>query len=78
MNIRPAACVVRGRRFIQHGDEWVDAAAEAMPGAHRVRIRFDTPEFFALLIKRPELVSNMCSVRNVHVVLGDTIFEIYQ
>ncbi len=73
-----AACLVKGRRFVQQGDQWVDEAVEHMPQARRIRVRFDTPEFFRLLLKRPELLSNIGSARHVQLALGDTIYEIFE
>jgi hypothetical protein len=73
-----AACLVRGRRFVQRGDNWVDEAVEHMPQAKRIRVKFDTPEFFKLLLKRPDLLEGLSSARNMQVALGDTIYEIFE
>jgi hypothetical protein len=73
----PAACLVRSRRFILRDGQWMDEAIQAMPQARHIRVRFDSPEFFQLLVKRPELLPNIGSARNVQVALGDTIYEIY-
>ncbi len=74
----PVAFLVRGRRFILRGSQWVDEVVETMPEARHIRVRFDSPEFFQLLAKRPELVANIGSARHVQVALGDTIYEIYE
>lgn len=74
----PETFFVRGRKFIHRGSQWIDEAVENMPDARHIRIRFDTPEFFRLLAKRPELVPNIGIARNVQVALGDTIYEIYE
>jgi hypothetical protein len=74
----PAAFLVRGRKFILRGSQWVDEVVETMPEARHIRVRFDSPEFFRLLVKRPELLPNIGSARNVQVALGDTIYEIYE
>ncbi len=73
-----SVCLVRGRRFVQRGKQWVDEAVESMPQARRIRVRFDTPEFFKLLLKQPELLPNIIGARNVQLALGDTIYEIYE
>jgi hypothetical protein len=70
--------MVRGRKFIHRGSQWVDEAVETMPNARHIRVRFDSPEFFRLLVKRPELVPNMGIARNVQLALGDTVYEIYE
>ncbi len=72
-------CLVRGHRFLQEGREWVDEAVQFMPTqARRIRVRFDTPEFFKLLVKQPDLLPNRISARNVQLALGDTISENYE
>ncbi len=71
-------CLVRGHRFVQRGQQWVDEAVVNMPQARRIRVRFDTPEFFQLLLKQPELLPNIIGIRNVQLAVGDTIYEIYE
>jgi hypothetical protein len=73
-----AACLVKGRRFVQRGDQWVDEAVDRLPQAKRIRVKFDTPEFFQLLLKRPELLPGMGSVRHVQLAMGDTVYEIFE
>ncbi len=67
---------VRGRTFYENKGQWVDAQIAEAPENRVVRIRFDSPEYYQLLEKHPEL-SNWLSVgRNMQLMLDDTIYEI--
>ncbi|MCI0748209.1 MAG: hypothetical protein L0Y58_22620 [Verrucomicrobia subdivision 3 bacterium] len=72
----PPSCVIQGRHFVQRGDTWVDTQVDKMPGAQRIRVQFDSREFFELLIKYPKTLPYVTSARNVELALDDTIYEI--
>jgi hypothetical protein len=74
---RPS-CVIHGHHFVQQGNTWVDANVEKMPNAKRVRVRFDSREFFELLIKYPQTLPYVTTNRNVELALDDTVYEIYE
>jgi len=74
----PPSCVIKGHQFIQRGDRWVDTEVEKMPDAKRIRVRFDSREFFELLIKYPKTLPYVTSARNVEVALDDTVYEIFE
>ncbi len=79
-NGKPEApgCLINGRHFIQRGGQWVEAAVERMPHARRIRVRFDSHEFFELLIKNPKALPYLQGARNMQLALGDTVYEIYE
>ena len=67
------------RCFVQRGATWVDAAAENLPrNPARVRIRFDSRQFFELLIKYPKTLPYAKSGRTIQLALGNTFYEIYE
>jgi len=74
---RPS-CVIRGHHFIQRGDQWVDVDVEKMPNARRVRVRFDSREFFELIIKHPKTLPYVSTARNIQLAVDDTVYEIYE
>jgi hypothetical protein len=69
--------LINGRHFVQRGDQWVDTKVERMPEARRVRVRFDSREYFELVIRHPRDVPMISGARNVQVALADTVYEIY-
>src|SRR5262249_4852565 len=42
---------VAGRNFFQNNNQWVDSLVQKQPNAKRVRIQFNSPEYFALAAK---------------------------
>ena len=74
----PSNCLVRGHNFVRRGNEWVDVAVEKNPSARRVRIRYDSWEFFQLLQRYPKALPLLSISRNVQVELAGTIYEIHE
>jgi hypothetical protein len=74
---RPS-CLVHGRQFIQRGNQWIDAKVEEMPEARHIRVRFDSREFFELIIKYPKTLPYLSGTRNIQLALDDTVYEIYE
>ena len=74
----PSTCLVRGHNFVRRGDEWVDVAVEKNPSARRLRIRYDSWEFFQLLQRFPKALPLVSVSRNVQVELDGTIYEIHE
>jgi hypothetical protein len=74
----PPSCVIHGHHFVQRGNTWVDAEVEKMPEAKRIRVRFDSREFFELLIKYPKTLPYVTATRNVELALDNTVYEIYE
>ena len=71
-------CVIRGHHFIQRGEQWVDCDIEKMPNAKRIRVRFDSREFFELIIKYPKTLPYVSMTRNIQLAVDDTVYEIYE
>lgn len=69
---------VGGRTFFQNGSQWTDSEVQKLPNAKRVRLQFDSAEYFELLRKHPKAVAWLSLGRNVQFVLGDTVYEIYE
>jgi hypothetical protein len=74
----PPSCMIHGHHFIQREGRWVDTDVEKMPEARRIRVRFDSREFFELLIKYPKTLPYVTSARNLDLAVGDTVYEIYE
>ena len=76
------SCVIQGHHFVQRGKTWVDTEVEKIPRARRIRVRFDSLEFFDLLIKYPKalpyVTTYVTTNRNVALSLDDTVYEIYE
>ena len=69
--------VIQGRRFVQEGDQWIETAVQKMPRARRIRVRFDSKEYFELFLRHPHDMPIISGARNLQVVLDNTIYEIY-
>lgn len=75
---------VNGRAFYQNvasgqgRPQWVDSNVQSNQGAKNVRVQFGTDAYFDLLHKHPEASSWLALGRNVQVVLGSTIYDIYE
>ena len=66
-------------RFVQGGKMSTDAKVENLArNSPRIRVRFDSRQFFELLIKYPKTLPYVQSARNVRLALGNTIYEIYE
>jgi hypothetical protein len=72
------SCVIHGHHFVQRGKTWVDSEVEKIPDARHIRVRFDSHEFFELLIKYPKALPYVAANRNVTLALGDTVYEVYE
>ena len=72
------SCVIHGHHFVQRGKTWVDSEVEKIPDARRIRVRFDSHEFFELLIKYPKALPYVAVNRNVTLALDDTVYEVFE
>jgi len=52
--------------------------AQKTPNAKRVRVQFNSAEYFALAAKEPESLPWLALGQNVQFVLKGTIYEIYE
>jgi Ca-activated chloride channel family protein len=69
---------VNGRNFFQNGSQWVDAGAQSLQNARRVRVQFDSAEYFALAAREPRALPWLALGRNVQFVLDGAVYEIYE
>ncbi len=69
---------VAGRNAFQNGNQWVDTLAQKQPNAKRVRIQFNSPEYFTLAAKEPQSLPWLALGQNVQFVLNGSIYEIYE
>ena len=67
---------IKGRTFYQNGSQWIDSLVQTKPEAKRIKIRFDSPEYFQLIKDHPEASSWLAVGRNVQLLIADTIYEI--
>ncbi|HEY2953085.1 MAG TPA: hypothetical protein VGK40_10905 [Verrucomicrobiae bacterium] len=64
--------------FAHRGNPHVDEATPRVPELQRVRIRFDSREFFDLLARYPKLLPYLAAGRNVQLALGGRVYEVYE
>lgn len=69
---------VAGRNFFLNGNQWVDSLAQKQANARRVRIQFNSSEYFALAAREPRALPWLALGQNVQFVLNDTVYEIYE
>ncbi len=69
---------LNGRAFYQNGATWIDFEIQRMPNAKRVRVQFDSPEYFELLKQHPKALAWLSLGRNVQFVLGQSVYEVVE
>jgi len=69
---------VAGKNFFQNDKQWVDSAAQKFQNAKRVRIQFNSPEYFAFAAKNAKALPWLALGQNVQFVLESTIYEIFE
>jgi Ca-activated chloride channel family protein len=69
---------VAGRNAFQNGNQWVDSLAQKQQNAKRVRIQFNSTEYFALAAKEPQALPWLALGQNVQFVLKGSVYEIYE
>jgi hypothetical protein len=69
---------VGGRNAFQNGNQWTDSLAQKQQNAKRVRIQFNSTEYFALAAKEPQALPWLALGQNVQFVLNGSIYEIYE
>ncbi len=50
---------------------------QSIPHVKRVRVKFNSDDYFDLLRKHPDATGWLSVGRNVQLVLGDTVYEIF-
>jgi Ca-activated chloride channel family protein len=67
---------VGGKNFFQNGTQWIDGDQRVQSNTRRVRIKFNSPEYFALLNRSPKTQAWLSLGRNVQFALGDEVYEV--
>src|SRR5439155_11694269 len=66
-----------GRSFYQNGNQWIDGSVQKLKDAKRVRVQFNSKEYFDLVAKKPETLRWLALGQNVQFALNDTIYEVF-
>jgi hypothetical protein len=70
---------VNGKNFFQNQDQqWVDSDVQNLANAKRVRVQFDSEEYFALAAREPHALPWLALGRNVQFALDGTVYEVYE
>jgi len=69
---------VNGRNFFQNGNQWIDTRVQKLPQAKKVRIQFNSQEYFDLLAKEPQVRPWLALGQNVQFALGEKVYEVYE
>jgi Ca-activated chloride channel family protein len=69
---------VAGKSFFQNGEQWIDSEVQKLPKAKKVRVRFNSPEYFELLKKDAKAQAWLSQGRQVQFVSNGTVYEIYE
>lgn len=68
---------VAGKSFYQNGSQWIDAEVQRA-AARRVRVQFNSKDYFDLLKSHPETTRWLALGQNVQFVLKDTLYEVFE
>jgi Ca-activated chloride channel family protein len=70
---------VNGRNFFLNKEQqWIDPGVQNLPNAKRVRLQFNSPEYFALAARESRALPWLSLGRNVQFVLDGAVYEIYE
>jgi Ca-activated chloride channel family protein len=70
---------VNGRNFFQNSQQqWIDPAVQNAANAKRVRVQFNSADYFALAARETRVLPWLALGRNVQFVLDDTLYDIYE
>lgn len=69
---------VAGKTFYQNEKQWIDTDTQKMQQAKRVRVQFNSKEYFELAAKEPRALRWLSLGQNVQFVIGDTVYEVYE
>jgi Ca-activated chloride channel family protein len=69
---------VNGRNFFQNGAQWIDANLQKATNAPRVRIQFNSKEYFDLAAKQPEARPWLALGQNVQFLLNGQTYEVFE
>ncbi len=69
---------MNGKNFFQNGNQWIDPAVQQNQNARRVRIQFNSTEYFALAARQPKVLPWLALGQNVQFVVDNTVYDIYE
>ncbi|MEY4386504.1 MAG: hypothetical protein RLY20_1787 [Verrucomicrobiota bacterium] len=69
---------VNGRNFFNNGNAWVDSQVQQSQQARRVRLQFNSKEYFAFAATNAAARPWLALGNNVQFVLKDTVYEVYE
>jgi len=69
---------VNGRNFFHNGNQWVDSRVQQNQNLRRVRLQFNSEEYFAFAATNAAARPWLALGNNVQFVLKDTVYEIYE
>jgi len=69
---------VNGRNFYQNGNQWVDSEVQQSQQMRRVRLLFNSKEYFAFAATNAAARPWLALGNNVQFVLHDTIYEVHE
>jgi hypothetical protein len=69
---------IGGRTFFQNGNRWIDANVQKLAQGSKVRVQFNSTEYFNLVAREPRVRPWLALGQNVQFTLGSTIYEVYE
>jgi Ca-activated chloride channel family protein len=69
---------VNGRNFFQNGSQWLDSEVQNNPAAKRVRLQFNSPDYFTFLAKNRQALPWLALGQNVEFVLDGVVYDVYE
>jgi len=69
---------VNGRNFFQNGNQWVDSEVQQSQQMRRLRLQFNSKEYFAFAATNAAARPWLALGHNVQFVLKDTVYEIHE
>lgn len=69
---------VGGRTFYQTGSQWIDGEVQKQTQAKRVRLQFESKEYFDFVKAHPKTLAWLALGKNVQFLLGETVYEVYE
>lgn len=69
---------VNGRNFFNNANQWVDSEVQQNQTARRIRLQFNSKEYFAFAATNAAARPWLALGNNVQFVLKDTVYEVYE
>ena len=69
---------VQGRTFYWNENQWVDHEIQKLVDPRRIRIAFNSAEYFDLIQRRPQVLPWLALGQNVQFILDGVVYEIFE